>query len=169
MLRKIENGLKKVVFPTSERLRDISMVMIVFVVLIVVADVCARRLFNSPIRGTNELCALAFSIMTFFPLAWCAFKGAHVEIDILTRKFPKNMQSVVEMIIMFLTTVMLGILSWRLIVYAIFMQGYNVKSSLMGIIIYPFLYAGAFGYIMVTLAFFIRFLSTLRTFREGRQ
>jgi TRAP-type C4-dicarboxylate transport system permease small subunit len=169
MLRKLESCLKKVVSPISDRLRDISMVMVVLIVLLVVADVCARRIFNSPIRGTNELTSLAFSLMTFLPLAWCAFMGSHVEIDIAVKKLPKTPRLVIEAVIMFITTGMLGMMSWRLFVYGTILQAANVKSSLLSIILYPFLYIAAFGSLMVALAFFIRFIGTLNTLVEGRQ
>ena len=161
MFGRIENYLKKVVSPVSGFLSNICIGIIILVVLLVVTDVCLRRLFNAPITGTTELSQLAFSIIVFLPLAWCALIDAHIELNLLTNKLPKTTQQVIKVIITFATTIMVGLMSWQILVQGAKLQAASRETSLLGIPFYPFLYLAAFGSAMLTLAFFMRFLRSL--------
>ncbi len=169
MLGRVANNLKKLVFPISRVLGDISGVVIVFVTLLVVADVCARRLFSSPIGGTHELSGFAFSIIVFLPLAWCAINDGHVELDIVVKRLPKTAQLSIEVIMMFITTVILGLMTWRISVHGTTLQAANAETAILGIPMYPFLYLASFGSLVLTLAFLIRFIRSLSNIIEERQ
>ena len=169
MLRRITDYLKKVISPISRILGGISMVAIVFVTLLVVVDVCLRRLFNSPIFGSHELSSLSFSIIVFLPLAWCAFNNNHVELDLVVKKLPKTTQSSIEVIILLLTSGILGLMSWQLLIQGMKLQAANQETALLEIPMYPFIYIATLGSIILTLAFFIRFLYSLSTIIEKRR
>ena len=168
MLERVANSLKKVVSPISRVLANISMVVIVLAILVVFADVVLRRLFNSPITGSRDFTILAFSIIVFLPLAWHAFNNGHIELDFLVKKFPKTAQSILEVIMMFIATVILGLMSWRLLVQGTILQSLGAGSTTLRIPLYPFAYLATLGSIMLTLAFLIRFLRSLSNFREER-
>lgn len=169
MLRRIENYLNKVVSPISRVFGNISMVLIILVILLVIVDVCLRRFFDSPLRGANELVSLAFSIIVFFSLAWCALNDGHIEVDFVVNKFPKTTRLIIETIMIFLTAAILGLMSWRMLVYGTMMRASNMESGLLEIIIYPFIYLAALGCLLVALAFIIRFLRLLSDITEGRR
>lgn len=161
MLERMADSLKKVLSPISAALTGISIAVIVLVVLAVVAEVVARRFFNSPIRGAGELNQLAFTIIVFLPLAWAALKGSHIELDLLSSKFPKRVRSGTDVVIMLMTVGILGLMSWQLLEQGMSLQHQNATTNTMGIPMYPFAYIAALGGIMVTVAFFIRFLRSL--------
>lgn len=169
MLDRVANTLKKVVSPISEVLANISMVVIVLAVLVVVADVTLRRLFNSPIHGSRDLTMVAFSIIVFLPLAWHALRNGHIELDFLVKKFPKTAQKILEVIMMFITTVILGLMSWRLLVHGTVLQAMKGESVTLGIPMWPFVYLASFGSMMLTLAFLIRFIRSLTNLREEQR
>ena len=104
MLHRVAEYLQKVLSPVSRVLGDISMAVIVVVMLLVVVDVSLRRFFNAPIRGSHDLTALGFSMVVFLPMAWCALKDGHVDLNILVNKFPKNLRLGVEIAMMLITT-----------------------------------------------------------------
>jgi len=161
MLDRVAKHLKKVVSPVSRVLGDISMVVLVFVTVLVVVDVCLRRFFNSPIQGSHDLSSLGFSMIVFLPLAWCAINDGHVELNVVVKRLPKITQLSIEVIMMFITTVILGLMSWQLLMQGTKLQAANVETAILGIPIHPFLYAATLGSLMLTLAFFIKFLYSL--------
>jgi len=169
MLDRVGNNLKKVVSPISRVLGDISMVVIVLVTLLVVVDVCLRRFFDSPIQGSHDLSSLAFSIIVFLPLAWCAINDGHVELDLLVKRFPKTAQLSTEVIMMFITVVILGLMSWQLLVQGTKLQAANAETAILGIPMHPFVYLATLGGLMLALAFFVRFLYSLSNIIKKRR
>jgi len=161
MLVSVANNLKKVVSPISRGLAVISMAVIVLVTLLVVVDVCLRRFFNAPIEGSHDLQSLAFSIIVFLPLAWCAINQGHVELDLIVRKLPKTSQLYLEVIMIFITSVILGLMSWQLIIQGTKLQASNAETAILEIPMHPFLYLAAFASIILMLAFFMRFIYSL--------
>ena len=169
MLDRVANNLKKVVSPISQVLGYISMAVIVLVVLLVVADVLLRRFADSPIQGSHDITALAFSIIVFLPLAWLAMNDGHVEMDFIVKKFPKIAQSILEVIMIFITTTIIGLMSWQVVVQGTKLQAANQETAILGIPMYPFLYLAAVGGFILAMAFFIRFLYSLSNIIEKRR
>jgi TRAP-type C4-dicarboxylate transport system permease small subunit len=161
MLERAADNLRKFVFPVSRILGDVSMIPVVFMTLLIVVDVLSRRFLNAPIKGSRDMTELAFSISVFLPMAWCAIKGGHVDLDVLVVKFPKRLRLSVEIIILLLTTAMLGVLSWQLAAYGVRLQNMNQETAVLGIPVYPFLYLAALGSLFLTLVYLINLISSL--------
>lgn len=62
------------------------------VMVLVVANVLLRYLFNSPIAGTLELTEGALPLIIFLSLAMTQYEGGHIKVVLLTRKFPSNLR-----------------------------------------------------------------------------
>lgn len=169
MLVRVADFGKKVLYPVSRILRDIAMVALAFAILLVVIDVCSRRLFDSPIDGTHDFTNIAFSMIVFLPLAWCAFENGHVELDLITKRLPKILQSILEVIMIFAGSVILGIMSWQMFVQGMNLQAKGLTTGIVEIPYHPFLYAASIASAVLTLAFFIRFLYSISALRGGRQ
>ena len=165
MLVRVIDYIKKVVSPISEVLVHIAMAVIVLVTLVVVADVSLRRLFNSPIHGSNDLATLGFSIIVFLPLAWCALQNGHIELDLITRKLPKMAQQSLEVIMTFLGVIILVLVTWQILEQGIKLQAGNAESAILGIPLPPFIYSAFVGMAILTLAFFIRLLNGINNLR----
>ncbi len=168
MLNRVASYLNKVVSPVSRWLAAFSIVIMVLVVLLVVVDVCLRRIFNAPIEGSHDLQMLAFSIIVFLPLAWCAIQDGHVELDLLSRKLSKTAQLYLEVVMIFITTVILALMSWQFLVQGTKLQASNAETAILDIPMHPFLYLATIGCIFLVLAFLIRFLRVLSTSLEGK-
>ena len=168
MLGRVIDYVTKVVAPISRVLIDSSMVVIFLVTLFVVTDVFLRRVFDSPIRGSHDYTSLAFTMIVFLPMAWCALRDGHIELDLITKKLPKMAQQSLEAIMIFLTTGILGLMSWRFAVLAIKFQDVNAETAIHKISLYPFTWIAAIGAIMLTLAFLLRFLKAINDLRGER-
>ena len=168
MLGRVADYVTKVVSPISRVLGGISMAVIVLVTLLVVTDVCLRRLFDAPIQASHDFTSLAFSIIVFLPLAWCALNNRHIELDLITKTLPKMAQRSLEVIMVFLTTAILGVLSWQLLVLGTKLQAVGAITAMADIPKFPFVYLATLGSSMLTLAFFARFLKAINNLRGER-
>jgi len=161
VFERAANFLKRGVFPASRVAGGIGVGVLVLMVILTVAEVLARRAFNTPITGTLELTSLGLVVVVFLTLAHCGARGGHVALDIIVARFPKRIKASTGAIMYILTTGILGVASWQLWVQAMRVQRMGQTSGLLEIDIYPFLYIAALGSLLLTLVYLIYFISSL--------
>lgn len=166
MLKRMAEYLQRVVSPVSRVLNDVSMVILAGVMFLVVADVLMRRLFNSPILGSHDVRAVGFALVVFLPMGWCTLKDRHVELTVVVSRLPQKPRQYIEVCVILLTTAILGVTSWQLMKQGIRLQTMNGETPVVGIPYYPFVYLATLGMVMMTLVFFIKFLSALSNLME---
>ncbi|WP_172327436.1 TRAP transporter small permease subunit [Mangrovicoccus sp. HB161399] len=66
-------------------------VLIFAVMLLVVANVAMRYLFNRPVTGTLELTESALPLIIFMSLALTQMHGGHIKVVLLTRRLPERL------------------------------------------------------------------------------
>lgn len=69
-------------------------VILLGVMVLVVANVLLRYLFNAPIAGALELTEGALPIIVFLSLAMTQYEGGHIKVVLLTRRMPAGAQRV---------------------------------------------------------------------------
>lgn len=168
MLRRVAEYLQKGVSAISYTIGYIGMVALILATLIVVTDVFLRRFFNAPIIGATDITSLGLSMVVFLPMAWCSLKGGHVDLNVVVNKFPKSVRMGIELIIMFLTTGTIGLLSWQLLMYGIRLQSMDAGTQILEIPTYPFIYLATLGGCMLTLTFFLKFLYSIINLLEKK-
>jgi len=95
-------------------------------------------------------------VSVFTTLALVALvEGGHVEVDILVNRLRPKMQDGIVGLMYFLTTIFLGLMSWRLILYALRIFRIHEVSAIWGISPFPFISIAAIGTILFTLVFLI--------------
>jgi len=166
LLERIARGLQRIVFPVSNAVSVIGMSVLILMVLLTVAEVFDRRFFDTPISGVLSLSSLGLVVFVFLTLAYCATKGGHVELGILTSLFPKRVQAGIASIMYILTTGILGVAGWQLWVQAMKVQTAGQTAGPLEIVIYPFLYIAALGTFLISLVYFIFFLNSLNEVRK---
>ena len=166
MLERVANRIKGIVVLISRMASYIGAAALVLMVLLTVAEVFSRRALNSPIAGALELTSLGLVIFVFLTLAYCASRGGHVVMDILVTRFPKRVQAVINTVVLFLTTGILGVASWQLWLQALRLQRAGQTSGLLEIPVFPFLYIAALGGILLTLVYLIYLLYSLEEMRK---
>lgn len=96
-----------------EALRFIGELGIIFMILIVIADVTMRTLFNYPIIGTLEVVTYWFMVAISFVGMWLAQKRReHISVTMLTDKFSAQGKFLHRMFSNFLTLAFLIALAW---------------------------------------------------------
>jgi TRAP-type C4-dicarboxylate transport system permease small subunit len=130
-------------------------------VLMLIYSIVARRAFNVPLKGSMELTELALCLITFFLLAYDSLKGESMVVEIITDRFPEQLRAVIGAIIHFLSTAILGVLSWQLVVQGLRVYGFHQTTVILSIPVFPFLYVAALGTFLLTLVYLKHFLYSL--------
>lgn len=66
----------------------VSGITLLVIMVLVVANVLMRYLFNAPIAGTLEVTEGALPIIVFLSLAMTQYEGGHIKVVLLTRALP---------------------------------------------------------------------------------
>lgn len=103
----------KILDSLSRWMGYVSAVVIGLLMLLVVADVCGRYFFNSPIMGASELACFLMIIIVFPALAWAALTDKHVKVDILVSRFPPRVQAIFSSAALLITLGIFAIMTWR--------------------------------------------------------
>jgi TRAP-type C4-dicarboxylate transport system permease small subunit len=166
MFTRVAKYMNKGLSYPSNLLSAGAMLAIVFVVLAVVADVFMRYVFNSPIFGTWDLCRLAFTVIVWGPMAMAAMKGSHVAVTFLLEKLPRLPRLGLELIIALVTTGVLGLVSWRLVMQGMVLERTGTETGTLRISYAPFAYFTATACAVMALAFLARVPETVGKIRK---
>lgn len=96
-----------------------SAAFIIFLMLIVTADVCGRYFFNNPIIGASELARYSVIAIVFPAMAWTALSGRHIRVDFIMNRFPRRVQAITNASVLILTLVIYSIITWQSILYSL--------------------------------------------------
>lgn len=166
MFERIIRGLKRTVYPASSVVSIIGMIVLILMILLTIAEVFARRFLNTPITGVLSLSSLGLVVFVFLTLAYCATKGGHVELGIVTSLFPKRVQAGIASIMYIITAGILGVAGWQLWLQAIKVQNAGQTTGPLEIVIYPFLYIASLGTFLIALVYLVFFLNSLNEVRK---
>ena len=96
----------------------VAAIALVGMMLITVADVCGRYIFNNPIKGTWELVGFLLVAAGAWGLGYCQVKKGHIRVDFLLQRFPEKVRESLTAFANFLGFAAFSLLCWRCIVYA---------------------------------------------------
>lgn len=166
MFTKAARRMSKVLSYPSNLLAGAAMLAMVFVMLSVSADVFMRFVFKSPILGIWDLSKLAYVVIVWGPMAMAATKGSHIMLTFLVEKMPRPPRLGLELIISLVTSWMLGMVSWRLLIHALDLGASQTMTPVLRIPYAPLGYLAAFACAIMTLAFLARVPETVGKIRR---
>lgn len=91
----------------------ISAMAVAGMMLITVADVVLRALFNFPIRGTLEIVELLLAATFFLALPATFLRDEHIVVDMIDRKVGENGVNVLKRMSALVGAVLLAALAWH--------------------------------------------------------
>lgn len=123
--------------------------------LLVVADVLLRFLFDLPIHGSTEIIVVVMVCVVFLGLGLTALRGEHINVDLFSGKLSKRSRIVLDCINYVAVFVYGVLIVTQSFSQALFLQKLNIKSQTIGIPQYPFVLVVTFGTILLLLAVLI--------------
>jgi len=131
--------------------------------LLIVANIILRTVFNHPILGTYELVGFLTAIGVALALAHCAFQNGHIAVSLIMEYFPQKIQSIVAVFVNVASLILWVAAVWSLGKFGQAMKIKGLVSPSAEIPIYPFIYLVAFGLLGLCL---VQLFKLLVSFRE---
>lgn len=151
--------VNKQVFSISMTMNWLAALCVTAMMVLTCADV-VLRLFRRPIPGTYEMVSLLGAMVVSFSLAHTSLKRGHIAVDFVMQKFSSKVQRVTDSISSFFCTILFGIISWHMVLYAVDLQESGEVSMTLQMPVYPFVYAVAAGCGMLCIVLLIRFIES---------
>lgn len=143
-------------------LNNIGMAFLLLLMLLITADVLLRAILNRPIRGTNELSEFIMIIVVYFTIAYAQHKKAHISIDLLTSRFPKRAQAMIDSFIYLLSLGICSLIAWQSFVYLKRLLNINRVSDILKLPVAPFSLILGIGFIIFCLVLLLDFHHSLQ-------
>ena len=114
-------------------------------------------------RGAYETVGFLGAIVIAFALGYSQKRKDHIVVDILTEKFPKRINRVLDGINYFITTIFFGIVSWQVFVWGMKISRSGEVSETLKIVFHPFIYSVSFGFAVFSLTLVIDFFKSFKS------
>ncbi len=152
--------IEKIIYPVTKFVHMIATVFLVFMTLLTTANVFARFIYK-PIKGSYELLSYSSAMLIFFSLGYAQIKKEYISVSFIVDQWSPKIQSILDMVTHFITSILMAVASWQMVVHAKrLFEGHNVTVDL-GIPIYIFAYAASVGLLIFALAIFLDFLKSI--------
>lgn len=145
----------------------LSVAAIVLIAVITTISVI-MRFFGSPMLGDVEFVQLGMVVLIMGGLAYTQEMEAHIDVDILVNKFPIKIQKVLDLLAKLLTATMAFIVAF--IYIQVFWEHLTVtklKTTLIGIVYYPFDLIIVIGFATWGLQAILQFITGISKFKDG--
>lgn len=160
--------LSGLVKKASSILDKLAGMFITLVMILIVANIILRKVFNSPILGTYELVGFLTAMGIAFALSHCAFQNAHIAIDFIMQRLPSKIQAVVSVLVNAVSLVFWAAVVWFLGKFAYAMKIKGLVSPSAEIPVYPFIYLVALGVAGLCLVLLFKFMVSFREVLQRR-
>jgi len=107
-------------------------------VLLIVSDVILRYVFNQPIASSMELVELAMVVLVFTSIVVCTAKRGQLSIDVLVMLFPRQYQTVIDIIVHFIGAGLFGVIARQSFIRAIYLSQISSETVMLKLPYYPF-------------------------------
>jgi TRAP-type C4-dicarboxylate transport system permease small subunit len=158
-LEKIDDFLNKI-------LLFVGSVAVLLLMSIATVNVCLRFFFNAPYRGAYELVGFLGAIVIAFALGYTQKRKDHIVVDILTEKFPKRVNRILDGINYLITTIFFTIISWQVFIWGMKISNSGEVSETLKIIFHPFIYSVSLGFTVFSFTLIIDFLKNFKSKEE---
>jgi TRAP-type C4-dicarboxylate transport system permease small subunit len=137
-------------------------IAVLFLMSIATVNVVLRFFFNAPYRGAYELVGFSGAIVIAFALGYTQKRKDHIVVDILTEKFPKHINRVLDGINYFITMIFFAIVSWQVFVWGMKVSKSGEVSETIKIVFHPFIYCVSLGFAIFSFTLILDFLKNFR-------
>jgi TRAP-type C4-dicarboxylate transport system permease small subunit len=134
--------------------------ILTFLALLLVVDAIGR-LMNHPITGSYETVQYGFALVVCLSVAYTAVEKGHIAIDLVFICFPQCIQRVLQIVSQLFSIVIFALITWRLSGDAFESYKLAERSSTLGLPVYLFGFALAFGFAMLGLVIFLDLVKLL--------
>jgi TRAP-type C4-dicarboxylate transport system permease small subunit len=159
-------ALEKISHVLNKLLMIIGAVAVLFLMSLATANV-VLRIFGAPYRGTYELVGYSGAIVIAFALGYTQQRKDHIVVDILSQSFPKKLNRILDGLNYSVTMTFFAIVAWQVSVWGMKVLRAGEVMETLKAIYYPFIFAVAIGFAVLSLALLVDFLKILFGEEQG--
>ena len=153
---------------TNDFLNKILMVVGSLAVLLLMSIATMNAFMRLPFlkttwRGAYETVGFLGAIVIAFALGYTQKRKDHIVVDILTEKFPKRVNRVLDGINYFVTTIFFAMVSWQVFVWGMKISKSGEVSETLKIMFHPFVYSVSLGFAVFSLTLILDFLKNFKS------
>jgi TRAP-type C4-dicarboxylate transport system permease small subunit len=119
------------------------------------------RLVYVPLQGTYELIGFCAAVVAAFGFSYTQIRKDHIIVDIITNKFSREINTLLDKVNYLVSTTFFGIVAWQAYLYGMKILATGELSETLKIVFHPFILAVSFGFACLSLTLFIDFLRAL--------
>ncbi len=112
--------------------------VLVVMMLLTVADVFMRYVFNRPILGVLELTQVMLVTIAFCTLVWCTMLKGHLKVDLLSKYISLRNRTISDSVYHLIGVTFYFLISWQNYLKAIEVRLNGRQTEFLDIPIYPF-------------------------------
>ena len=114
-------------------LAGLGVAALLLAVLVVIADIAARKSFGLSVRGTIDLTQLAQMACAFLALPYVFLRESHVSVDFFADRLPPRLRGAVRALAALVTLALMLALAWYSFAQAAIQVGQGDRSVTLGI------------------------------------
>ena len=125
---------------------------------------CANMLMRptgTPLTGAYELVGFFGALVVALALGYAQITHSHISVDILSTRYSKRTQRIMNAISSFLCMIFFVLVAWQSAIYASTIWRRGETSETLRIIYHPFVYVVAFCCLLLALVLFVDFLKSI--------
>ena len=136
-------GTRSVLSKVSKAVAQLGVLCTVLMMLMIVADVLMRFLFNEPILGSVELASYMLSVIAFTTIPLVESEERHIVIPVFFDHFPRRVRLAIYTFVSLLGICTLAFIAWSSFDLAAEYARRGKITSILSIPVYPFVYLSA--------------------------
>ncbi|MFH1651672.1 MAG: TRAP transporter small permease [Chloroflexota bacterium] len=161
MIEKVARNLENWARWVSRKINTISLIMLVLMMLLTVADVVMRYGFNSPFIFSYDVTQFMMSVMVFFGLAYCSMEGGQVAVDLLGKALPPRTLSWIDIFTNLVSLVLFTLISWQCFLQAAHIRKAGETGGVIPVPVYPFIYLVAIGSVVLSFVLLSKMITAM--------
>jgi TRAP-type mannitol/chloroaromatic compound transport system permease small subunit len=151
------SSIEKIVFKLCNVSQYVAGSLLVFLVLVLVAD-AAGRFILMPVTGSYEMVQYGFALIVAFSVAYTQFKGGHVRIELIFASLPAGVRRFFTFLNQILSLIIFSLVSWRLFADAIEAYKLGEESSTLTLPVWLFMVVLALGFTLLVLVTVVKLI-----------
>lgn len=165
-LNMVFNKYVKIIYSLAKKGGFIGALTMVGLMLLTVADVGLRYIFNAPILGSFELTEFSLILLVFFAIPWGTAQKVNVRVDLIVGKFPARLRAIFDSVTCFISLLVIALFAWYTVPQAIYMMKLGSESDMLEIPLYPFYFIVALGFFLL---FFVLIANLIDLINEAKR
>lgn len=125
---------------------------LVAMLVLTVADIAGRTLFNNPVPGTVEVTALILVVVVFLGMGYSEDLGDHITVDLLYVRVGKRFKAVLDVFANILSIIVIGLMSFQIYHFALRQRDSGAETPVLQWPIWPFAIIAAFGTLLYSIS-----------------